>query len=60
MEEYQLKACPFCRDSELLVVAETDCGDNVREWAVVVSCGNCGAKGPWADDFPEAVKMWNC
>ena len=60
MEEYQLNVCPFCRDSELLVVAETDCGDNVREWAVVVSCGNCGAQGPWADDFPEAVKLWNC
>jgi len=53
-----LAKCPFCGNRQL-IVSEHDCGDNVREHADIVVCGDCGARGPWGDNETDAMDLWN-
>lgn len=53
-----LANCPFCGSGEL-IKSNTDCGDNVLEFAHIIACGNCGTRGPWGKTKQEATELWN-
>lgn len=53
-----LAKCPFCKNTEL-ILSDTDCGDNVQEFAHIVVCGDCGARGPWGKTEEEAKSLWD-
>ena len=57
-ESYFIRSCPFCGSHEL-IFSETDCGENVQEYAIIVVCGNCGTCGPWAKNYEESASLWN-
>lgn len=48
-----LKPCPFCGESDKLIVVE----HNSKSKAV--SCGACGAEGPLATRKDDAKARWN-
>ena len=52
VKKNELKACPFCGDSDV-----TDGLNEGRE--DVIRCCNCGAIGPWANKMTIAIELWN-
>lgn len=53
-----LAKCPFCGNRQL-ISSEDDCGDNVRDLAHIIVCGDCGTRGPWGDTEADAIERWN-
>ena len=58
-KEEEILNCPFCY-SELKI---TDTMYKLREdgdtFEFCVKCPNCKCNGPFADDYTEALKLWN-
>jgi DNA-directed RNA polymerase subunit M/transcription elongation factor TFIIS len=53
----EMDACPFC-DAEPSNFWDLNEGkEDEASW--VVTCGHCGAQGPPASTFSEAVAVWN-
>jgi len=53
-----LAKCPFC-GSRTLAESNTDCMDNVQEYAHIIVCGDCGTRGPWGKTEADAIELWN-
>ncbi len=47
--------CPFCASLELSVEEIS----NAWEVQFQVTCDNCGASGPYAEEKEVAVTLWN-
>ena len=61
MPSPKLKPCPWCRHSRTLGTAteHIDAGSPKLVIKFRVSCGGCGAMGPSAKTFSEAIAAWN-
>jgi Lar family restriction alleviation protein len=49
--------CPFCAKPTPIVFHEDN--ETILGWKVQVQCNTCGAHGPYAKTYPDAVASWN-
>jgi hypothetical protein len=55
MESSELKSCPFCKSSAVMIRHDWDC--NYLPYYAV--CGICGAQGPRTLNELYASSLWN-
>lgn len=59
MSDNQRPRCVFCGDNDTYVTeSENVPGSGLGNGIFFVECGNCGARGPFADDELEARRLW--
>ena len=61
MGKMELKACPFCGQTEYLCVLAEGIGE-IRQYQVVCDAshdGGCGASCGWKDTIKDAKEAWN-
>lgn len=60
-KEKNILNCPFCHNN--LKITDTMYKENplgiLYEWEFSVKCPNCKCKGPEAENYTEALKLWN-
>ena len=57
MNNYQLKLCPFCGGTAILLLDYDD--EYERKYLNSIHCRKCKARTAWQETIEEAIEAWN-